>query len=124
MPKFRLRALAPSEAQTQQSILRYLAISPRVAWAQRMNTGAIKIPVPGGRDRFVRFGFPGCPDILGQLIDGRLLAVEVKSPSGRASEAQEAFLALVATHGGVAVLARSTGDLTAILGDPHADQPG
>lgn len=124
MPKFRLRALAPSEAQTQQSILRYLAISPRVAWAERMNTGAIKIPVPGGRDRFVRFGFPGCPDILGQLIDGRLLAVEVKSPSGRASEAQEAFLALVATHGGVAVLARSTGDLTAILGDPHADQPG
>ncbi len=124
MPKFRLRALAPSEAQTQQSILRYLAISPRVAWAQRMNTGAIKIPVPGGRDRFVRFGFPGCPDILGQLIDGRLLAVEVKSPSGRASEAQEAFLALVATHGGVAVLARSTGDLTAILGDPHADLPG
>ncbi len=119
MAKFRLKALQPTEHQTQAAILRYLAISPRVAWAQRMNTGAIKIPVPGGRDRLVRFGFPGCPDILGQLIDGRLLAVEVKSPTGRASEAQEAFLALVATHGGVAVMARSTDDLTAILEAPR-----
>ena len=116
---FRLKALAPTEHQTQAAILRYLAISPRVAWAQRMNTGAIKIPVPGGRDRFVRFGFPGCPDILGQLTDGRLLAIEVKSPSGRASEAQEAFLALVATHGGVAIMARSVTDLTAILEAPR-----
>ena len=115
MAKFRLRALAPTEHQTQAAILRYLKVSPRVAWAERMNTGAVKIPDPGGRDRFVRFGFPGCPDILGQLTDGRLLAVEVKSPTGRATKAQAAFLALVATHGGVAVLARSADDLTPIL---------
>lgn len=124
MARFRLKALAPTEHQTQAAILRYLAISPRVAWAERMNTGAIKIPAANGRDRFVRFGFPGCPDILGQLTDGRLLAIEVKSHTGRATEAQGAFLALVATNGGVAILARSTDDLTAILGDPHADQPG
>ncbi len=115
MAKFRLKALAPTEHQTQAAILRYLAISPRVAWARRMNTGAIKIPAANGRDRFVRFGFPGCSDILGQLTDGRLLAIEVKSPTGRPSEAQAAFLALVATHGGVAVLARSLDDLTPLL---------
>ena len=115
MAKFRLKALAPTEHQTQAAILRYLAVSPRVAWAERMNTGAVKIPVANGRDRFLRFGFPGCPDILGQLTDGRLLAIEVKSPTGRPSEAQSAFLALVATHGGVAVLARSLDDLTPLL---------
>ena len=118
MAKFRLKAMAPTEHQVQSAILRYLAVSPRVAWAQRINTGAIKIPAPGGRDRFVRFGFPGCPDILGQLTDGRLLAIEVKSHTGRASEAQADFLALVATHGGVSVLARSIDDVTPLLEMP------
>ncbi len=111
MAKFRLKALAPTEHQTQAAILRYLAISPRVAWARRMNTGAIKIPAANGRDRFVRFGFPGCSDILGQMRDGRLLCVEVKSPTGRATDEQRAFLALVAANGGVSVLARSVDDV-------------
>ena len=113
--KFRLKALAPTEHQTQAAILRYLAISPRVAWARRINTGAVKIPAPGGKDRFVRYGFPGCSDIIGQLTDGRFLAVEVKSPTGRATEAQGAFLELVRINGGVAVLARSIEDLTPLL---------
>ena len=116
--RFRLKALAPTEHQVQTAILRYLAVSPRVAWAQRINTGAVKIQAPGGKDRFVRYGFPGCSDIIGQLTDGRFLAVEVKSHSGRATDAQEAFLALVATHGGVAVLARSVDDLTPLLEMP------
>ena len=115
---FRLKTLHPPDHQPQAAILRSLEVSPRVAWAERMNTGAIKIPAANGRDRFLRFGFPGCPDILGQMTDGRLLAIEVKSPSGRASEAQAAFLALVATHGGVAVLARSLDDLTHFLEMP------
>jgi VRR-NUC domain len=80
-----------------------------------MNTGAVKIPVPGGRDRFLRFGFPGCPDIIGQLIDGRLLAVEVKSPTGRPTTEQTAFLKRVADNGGVAVLAKSVDDVVAAL---------
>jgi len=121
MPKaFRLKTLQPTEHQTQAAILRYLAISPRVAWAQRMNTGAIKIPAANGRDRFVRFGFPGCSDIIGQLKDGRFLAIEVKSPVGRATEAQDAFLALVATHGGVAGVVRSVESLITVLGQARA----
>ena len=115
MAKFRLKALAPTEHQTQAAILRYLAISPRVAWAERMNTGAVKIPVANGRDRFLRFGFPGCPDILGQLTDGRLLAIEVKSPTGRPSEAQSAFLALVAKNKGVSLIARSVDDIMSVF---------
>ncbi len=90
---FRLKTLQPTEHQVQTAILRYLAVSPRVAWAERMNTGAIKIPAANGRDRFLRFAV-------------------------RATEAQTAFLALVATHGGVAVLARSLDDLTPFLEMP------
>lgn len=90
---FRLKTLQPTEHQVQTAILRYLEVSPRVAWARRMNTGAIKIPAANGRDRFLRFAV-------------------------RATEAQAAFLALVATHGGVAVLARSLDDLTPFLEMP------
>lgn len=116
MPKFLLKPLAPSEHQVQTACLQYLAVCPQVAWAERMNSGAVKIPVPGGKDRFVRYGFPGCSDIIGQLKDGRFLAVEVKSRTGRATEAQEAFLKRVATSGGVSGVVRSTGDLQALLG--------
>lgn len=112
---FRLKTLQPTEHQVQTAILRYLAVSPRVAWAERMNTGAIKIPAANGRDRFLRFGFPGCPDILGQMTDGRLLAIEVKSPSGRATEAQAAFLALVAKNKGVSLIARSVDDIMSVF---------
>ena len=115
MAKFRLKPLVPSEHQIQSACLEYLAVCPRVAWAERMNTGAINIPVPGGKDRFIRFGFPGCSDIIGMLKDGRFLAVEVKSATGRATEAQEAFLSQVATYSGVAGIVRSVEALKALL---------
>lgn len=116
MPKFRLKHLVLSEHQVQTACLQYLAVCPQVAWAERMNSGAVKIPVPGGKDRFIRYGFPGCADIIGQLKDGRFLAIEVKSRTGRATEAQAAFLKRVATSGGVSGVVRSTGDLQALLG--------
>lgn len=117
MPKpFRLKPLVPSEHQVQTACLQYLAVCPSVAWAERMNSGAVKIPVPGGKDRYIRYGFPGCADIIGQLKDGRFLAIEVKSAVGRATAAQDAFMKRVATFGGVAGVVRSTGDLQALLG--------
>ena len=116
MPKFRLKPIVPSEHQVQTACLQYLAVCPQVAWAERMNSGAVKIPVPGGKDRYIRYGFPGCADIIGQLKDGRFLAIEVKSAVGRATAAQDAFMKRVATFGGVAGVVRSTGDLQALLG--------
>lgn len=117
MAKFRLKPLVPSEHQVQTACLQYLAVCPSVAWAVRMNTGAVKIPAIDGKPpRFVRYGFPGCSDILGQMKDGRVLAIEVKSAVGRLSEPQEAFLELVAIHGGVSGVVRSTGELEALLG--------
>ena len=116
MPKpFKLKPLAPTEHQVQTACLQYLAVCPQVAWAERINTGAVKIPVPGGKDRFVRYGFPGCSDILGQMKDGRVLAIEVKSAAGRATAAQDAFLERVATYGGVAGVVRSVACLERVI---------
>lgn len=65
------------EAAALVEVLLTLRAHPMVAWAERMNSGAARI---GGR--FVRFGWTGCPDLLGQLKDGRLLGVEVKAEKG------------------------------------------
>lgn len=116
MPKpFKLKPLVPSEHQVQTACLQYLAVCPQVAWAERINTGAVKIPVPGGKDRFVRYGFPGCSDILGMFIDGRLLAIEVKSQTGRVTNEQQKFLNLVAENKGVSLIARSVDDVMAVI---------
>ena len=63
------------EAAALCEVLKAIKAHPGVAWCERMNTGAARV---GGR--FIRFGFIGCPDVLGQLRDGRLLGVEVKAP--------------------------------------------
>ena len=109
---YRLRRIEPSEALVLNAVLRYLRVETRVAWAHRFNSGATKIPGVGGRpDRFLRFAFKGCPDVLGQLTDGRLLAVECKRPGGRRRPEQRAFLALVTQAGGVACFAESVEDV-------------
>lgn len=48
----------------------------------------------------------GVSDILG-VIEGRLLAIEVKSEKGRLTPEQREFLAKVNNEGGIAFLARS-----------------
>jgi hypothetical protein len=112
---FRLKRPEPSEAQVMRAVLQALAMHPRVAWAHRMNSGAGKVQRAGGVSQFMRWGFPGCPDVLGQLRDGRTLACEVKKPSGKTSPEQEAFLKCVRANGGVALVARSVDDVMEAL---------
>jgi len=94
------------EAAALAEVLQALRHHPLVAWANRQNSGVARM---GGR--FVRFGWPGCSDLLGQLRDGRLLAVECKAPKGRLQAEQQEFLALVRRFGGVAFLARDCRDV-------------
>ena len=94
------------EAAALVEVLIALRAHPTVAWCERMNSGAMKI---GGR--FVRCGWVGCPDVLGQLKDGRLLGVEVKGPTGRLRPAQAHFLERVRSTGGVAFMARDCRDV-------------
>jgi len=55
-----------------------------------MNSGAFNI---GGR--FIKCGFTGCPDIIGQLKDGRFLAIEVKKSGGKLTKEQNEFITMV-----------------------------
>ena len=100
------RILDRKEAAALLEVLQALRVHPAVAWCERMNSGAARMGA-----RFVRFGWPGCPDVLGQLKDGRLLGVEVKGPTGRLRPAQALFLERIRAAGGVAFMARDCRDV-------------
>ena len=107
----RLTRPEPPEAAVLEAVSGALSYHPLVAWFQRFNTGAGRLVNKKGESQWMRFGFPGCSDILGQIKDGRFLAVECKRPTGRLTGDQVAFLTLVRKHGGVAICARSADDV-------------
>lgn len=101
-----VRTNAKPEAAALLEVLKTLRAHSMVAWCERMNSGAARI---GGR--FVRFGWTGCPDVIGQLNDGRLLSVEVKAEKGRLRPEQVIFLERIRCAGGVAFMARDCRDV-------------
>jgi VRR-NUC domain. len=102
-----------TEQQTQQQIRLALSKGPTRLW--RNNTGCLK----DQQGRPVRFGLcEGSADLIGyttvevtpEMVGQRIAvftAVEVKSPTGRATPAQAAFLDHVRQAGGRAGIARS-----------------
>ena len=100
------------EAAALMEVLKAVRAHPLVAWAERQNSGAAAVGA-----RFIRFGWPGGPDVLGQLKDGRLLGVEVKAAKGRASPEQVAFLERIRGAGGVAFIAHDLRDVVRELKD-------
>lgn len=92
-------------------VLKALRAHPLVSWAERQNSGAANV---GGR--FIRFGWPGCPDVIGQLRDGRFLGCEVKNPTGKLRPEQSVFLERIRSSGGVAFMARDCRDVLRELG--------
>ena len=103
------------EAAALVEVLKALNTHPAVAWCERMNSGAARMGA-----RFVRFGFKGCPDVLGQLRDGRLLGVEVKAKAGRLRPEQAIFLERIRGAGGAAFVAR---DLRDVMRELQKDNP-
>lgn len=97
---------AVSESQILSHILIALGRDPR-CFVFRNSTGAL----PDARGRVVRFGLVGSADILGCLRpSGRFLAIEVKTPTGRQSDAQANFQRVITQAGGLYILARSVED--------------
>jgi len=66
-----------------------LLVHPKVAWAYVTSAGTVK-GMGGGRP--FRIGFPGLSDIIGQMCDGRLLAIEVKVPGKKPTVDQIVFI--------------------------------
>lgn len=86
-------------------------------WWMPMNTGASVID-----GRFVRFGTPGCADILASH-KGRFLWLELKSPKGRQSEAQASFQERVEREGHTYLLVRSVDEVRDFLRQASAFKP-
>lgn len=112
---YRLRRQTPTEAEVLSGAKRLLDLHPRVAMWWRNNTGAGYVLSPAtyrrlvasgalrpGEARWVRWGTPGAPDILGALEGGRLLAIEVKRPGERPGPEQEAWLDRASRAGALA----------------------
>ena len=104
-------ALPVPESAVLEAVLECLRRHPAVAWAQRFNTGGFRNP----SGQYVAMGFEGCSDVLGQLKNGKLLAVECKSDTGKLTDPQREFLTLVARNHGIAIVARGVDDVIAGL---------
>jgi len=69
-----------------------------------------------GDARMIRFGLAvGSSDLIGLSPDGQFLAIEVKTPTGRATKEQLNFIERVKQAGGLAGIARSPEEALAIL---------
>lgn len=117
-----MRNEMPVSEQTIQQRIRLACNSgPVRLW--RNNTGAMR----DERGQLVRFGLcPGSSDLIGyrqvtitpEMVGQTLAvftAVEVKSPTGRPTKEQSAFLQHITAAGGLAGVARSVADAQSLL---------
>lgn len=96
----------PSEAEILKAIMKLLKYHPKVARVWRQNSGTFQMQ-SGTKTRYIRANTArGMSDIMGILKDGRTLAVEVKSRTGKIHAHQQDFLETIARAGGVAFVAR------------------
>lgn len=144
-PRIKLKAQDQTEAQVLRDVRRYLALHPKVSRLIRINSGAAMLGDPES-PRFVRFAdlegqqrlrsasrrsaahaaaaaeqMELVPDIIGFLVDGRFLAVEIKggdwrgTPRNARERAQERFLGVVRHAGGVSGFCASLRDAERLL---------
>lgn len=108
----------PSEAEILRAILAMLRRHPKVALCWRQNSGTFQERNRDGTTRYIRANTQrGMSDIMGALMDGRTLAIEVKSRTGRMRPGQEEFLQTIRQAGGVAGVCRSVEDAQKLLED-------
>ena len=108
----------PSESDILRAIMQLLKRHPRVAQCWRQNSGTFQERNRDGSVRYIRANTQkGMSDIMGVLKDGRTLAIEVKSRTGRMRPGQAEFLATIRQAGGVAGVCRSVEDAVRLLGD-------
>jgi hypothetical protein len=106
----------PTEAQILKAVMALLKRHPKVAQCWRQNSGTFQERNREGSTRYIRANTQrGMSDIMGVLKDGRTLAIEVKSATGRMRPGQEEFLATIRQAGGVAGVCRSVEDAQALL---------
>ena len=102
---------APREADIQQEIRLALGLEPGlVLW--RNNVGVMA--QDGGRPVAFGVGGKGGSDLIG-LLNGRFIALEIKSATGRVRAEQLGFIECVRNNGGFAAIVRSVDEARAAI---------
>jgi hypothetical protein len=109
MPRGAIKAARVADAgkRSETSLVKACLslLEARGVFAFRCNTGAAKIG-----NRFIRFGTPGCADILAVGPQGRLWAIEVKVGRNPLSDDQRRFKANIERSGGFYIEVRDSID--------------
>ena len=101
--------MATPEGVIKNSIMEYLSLlSDGMFWIH--DSIGVFDPVKRCYRRRSKYHRNGVSDILG-LYRGKSVAIEVKTPKGRLSPEQDLFLKDFASHGGIAIVARSREDV-------------
>jgi hypothetical protein len=87
----------------------------------RVHTVQYGLANPGGSDLIGYIPVRITPDMVGQTF-ARFVAIEVKSPKGRPTIAQNRFLQAVADAGGASGILRYVHELEPILGLPSTNE--
>lgn len=96
-----------TEKATQKAVIDYLTLKRHFFW--RNNSGAM-VSEYKGRQRFMRFGTTGSPDIF-VLKNGMLYGLEIKDIKGKQSEGQVLFENDMNRHGGIYKVIRTLDDV-------------
>ena len=106
------------EIEVQRQILTALALHPKVARIERINVMAGRLVSRDGKpSRFMRSCRRGRVDLDGFTRDGKIIAIEVKTPARRntVTAEQRAYLDQVSAAGGLAGVACSVEEARAIV---------
>jgi hypothetical protein len=97
--------MGKEESELQFRIRKTVGAMPGVViWRNQVGTARQEV---NGQTYYVPYGLcRGASDLIG-MAGGRFLAIEVKTPRGRASKEQVLFVNLVNKMGGIAGIARS-----------------
>lgn len=96
------------EQDVQRAALDYLNIRGYCLF--RNNTGMTRASYKG-KERFIRFGSIGWPDIIGLTKEGQFFGIEFKSEKGKLTEAQIAVGEKIRASKGIYIVARSLDDV-------------
>lgn len=86
----------PLERHVLKAALKALRADPRVAFADRQQSGVFHEGM-----RTIRVGAPGKLDIVGMLEGGQYMELEAKRPGEKPTEQQAKRIAFVRQHGGI-----------------------
>ena len=85
------------ESDIQSAIMIALGEHPDVAWVYVTSAGSFRV-----RGGYMTVGFKGLVDILGQMRNGKTLAIEVKKIGQKPSTEQYDFIDLINKNNGIA----------------------